>query len=59
MKNRLPNHTFISFIYLRCLTINYQVYARSLEGVRLLGLFREKENAYLGSLLLGPQEIQS
>jgi len=28
-----------------------------LEGVRLLGLLREKENAYLGSFILDPEDI--
>jgi len=29
----------------------------NLEGVRLLGLLRGKENAYLGSFVLDPQDI--
>ena len=31
----------------------------NLEGVRLLGLLREKENAYLGSFFLDPVDIKS
>jgi len=31
----------------------------NLEGVRLLGLLREKENAYLGSFFLDPEGIKS
>ena len=31
----------------------------NLEGVRLLGLLREKENAYLGSFFLDPEDIKS
>ena len=29
------------------------------EGVRLLGLLREKENAYLGSPSVDPEDIKS
>jgi len=31
----------------------------NLEGVRLLGLLIEKENAYLGSFILDPGDIKS
>jgi hypothetical protein len=31
----------------------------NLEGVRLLGLLKEKENAYLGSFFLDPGDIKS
>jgi hypothetical protein len=30
-----------------------------LEGVRLLGLWREKEHAYLGSFSMDPEDIKS
>jgi len=29
-----------------------------MEGVRLLGLVREKENAYLGSFFMDPENIK-
>ena len=29
------------------------------EGVRLLGLLRERENAYLGSFFFDPEDIKS
>jgi hypothetical protein len=31
----------------------------NLEGVRLLGILREKENTYLGSSFLDPEDIKS
>ena len=31
----------------------------NLERVRLLGILREKENAYLGSFFLDPEEVKS
>jgi len=31
----------------------------NLEGVHLLGLLREKENAYLGSFFLDPEDTKS
>jgi hypothetical protein len=36
----------------------YGALLRNLEGARLLGLLRGKENAYLGSFFLDPEDIK-